>query len=68
LPDLQAQAQAQLTESLSTEINRLKALQTVNASIRDDEIEQLEQQLAQGIDYLSHIHVVSDALRIIIAG
>jgi hypothetical protein len=27
LPDLQAQAQAQLTESLSTEISRLKALQ-----------------------------------------
>jgi ATP-dependent helicase HepA len=68
LPDLQAQAQAQLTESLSTEISRLKALQMVNASIRDDEIEQLEQQLAQSLNYLSHIHLVSDALRIIIAG
>ena len=68
LPNLQAQAQTQLDESLTSEISRLKALQAVNPSIRDDEIALLQQQLNQGINYLSHIHLVSDALRIIIAG
>ncbi|MCB1674086.1 MAG: RNA polymerase-associated protein RapA [Pseudomonadales bacterium] len=68
LPALQQQAQAAVVQSLQDEISRLKALQAINPSIRDEEIQTLEHQLSQSLSYLSHIHVVSDALRIIIAG
>lgn len=67
IPDLQSRAQAQLAEKLGAEIKRLRALQAINPSIRDDEIAALEQQLALGSDYLNHVHIVSDALRIIVA-
>ncbi len=68
LPTLQQKAQAAVTQSLQAEISRLKALQAINSTIRDEEIQTLENQLSQSLSYLSHIHVVSDALRIIIAG
>jgi ATP-dependent helicase HepA len=67
LPTLQAQAQASISSLLNHEAARLKALQAINASIRDEEIEALHTQLTQSLHYLSHIHVVSDALRLIIA-
>ena len=67
IPALQQQAQDSLKAKLGQEIKRLKALQAVNPTIRDDEIARLEQQLEQGLNYLSHVHVMSDALRIIIA-
>jgi ATP-dependent helicase HepA len=68
IPDLQAQAQVRFSEKLDNEIQRLKALQLVNPSIRDDEISALEEQLTQGLEYLNHVHIVSDAVRIVIAG
>ncbi|HMU86067.1 MAG TPA: RNA polymerase-associated protein RapA [Agitococcus sp.] len=67
IPALQQQAQDSLKAKLGQEIKRLKALQAVNPTIRDDEIARLEQQLEQGLNYLSHVHVMSDALRVIIA-
>ena len=68
IPDLQAQAQVRFSEKLDNEIQRLKALQRVNPSIRDDEISALEEQLTQGLAYLNHVHIVSDAIRIVVAG
>ncbi|PTQ88248.1 RNA polymerase-associated protein RapA [Agitococcus lubricus] len=67
IPDLKTQAQSQLTQKLGVEIERLKALQKINPSIRDEEIELLSQQLSQGLNYLQDIHIISDALRIIVA-
>ena len=68
LPALQQQARATFTRNLQQEIDRLKALQAINPAVRPQEIAALEHHLEQGLKHLQHLHLVSDTLRVIVAG
>ncbi len=63
-----ASARQAYSSTLEEEINRLRALQQVNPSIRDDEITTLEQQLAEGLRMLDKAAVRLEAVRLIVAG
>ncbi|MDO8329208.1 MAG: RNA polymerase-associated protein RapA [Fluviicoccus sp.] len=68
LPALAAQAREVFTINLTREIERLKALQAINPAVRPQEIAALEFHLEQGLKHLQHLHLVSDTLRVIVAG
>jgi ATP-dependent helicase HepA len=68
LPALQQQARDTFTRNLQQEIDRLKALQAINPAVRPQEITALEHHLEQGLKHLQHLHLVSDTLRVIVAG
>jgi ATP-dependent helicase HepA len=61
------QAQQRATETLSTEINRLKALSNVNPNIRADEINYFERQLSMLTDVIDGANIRLDAVRVIVA-
>jgi ATP-dependent helicase HepA len=66
LPGLVEQAQVSLTQHLSNEIDRLRALRAVNPSIREEEIEFFAAQLEAGRTALAAATVQLQALRVII--
>ncbi|MDM1720198.1 hypothetical protein HX110_14100, partial [Acinetobacter towneri] len=61
------QAKHLFSHNMQAEISRLSALQQVNKNIRADEIELLEQQLAQGLDYLTQATLRLEAIRVIVS-
>jgi len=61
------QAQQHATETLSIEINRLKALSKVNPNIRADEISHFEKQLSMLTDVIDAANLRLDAVRVIVA-
>jgi ATP-dependent helicase HepA len=61
------QAQQYATETLSIEINRLKALSNVNPNIRADEINHFEKQLSMLTDVIDAANLRLDAVRVIVA-
>lgn len=63
-----ARARAEFTQTLENEISRLVALQKVNPSVRDEEINTLRQHLSEGLAYLDKAAVRLDAVRILVAG
>ena len=62
-----AQAQQSATETLSIEINRLKALSKVNPNVRADEINYFEKQLANLTGVIEAANLRLDAVRVIVA-
>lgn len=60
-------AQQQASETLSKEINRLKALSKVNPNIRVEEIAYFEKQLAALTDVIDAANIRLDAIRVIVA-
>lgn len=60
------QAQIQAEELLNAEFNRLQALKVVNPTIRDDEIELLEQHRTEVLDALTQASWRLDAIRLIV--
>ncbi|MCP3868564.1 MAG: RNA polymerase-associated protein RapA [Gammaproteobacteria bacterium] len=67
LPSLTAQSLNTLTENHTVELARLKALQRVNASIRQEEIDALVQQEADLRRHLKSAHMRLDAMQLIVA-
>lgn len=61
------QAEHTAKQTLSKELNRLTALQTVNKNIRQDEIDGLAQMLAQSLTYLQQANWRLDSLRVIVS-
>jgi ATP-dependent helicase HepA len=61
------QAQQHATETLSIEINRLKALSKVNPNIRADEIDYFEKQLSMLTEVIDAANLRLDAVRVIVA-
>ena len=57
----------ELEHTMSHEISRLEALQKINESVRDDEINYLRTALKSLTDAISHADVRLDAIRIIVA-
>jgi len=62
------QARTAFSNALTDEINRLSALQKVNANVRDDEINTLRKHLEEGLLMLDKAVVRLEALRILVAG
>ena len=60
-------AQQRATETLSIEINRLKALSKVNPNIRADEVHHFEKQLSMLTDVIDGANLRLDAVRVIVA-
>jgi len=60
------QAQFQAEELLNAEFNRLQALKAVNPTIRDDEIDLLEQHRTEVLDALKQANWRLDAIRLIV--
>lgn len=62
------QARQSFRNTLEREINRLRALQEVNPSVRDEEIQLLQQQLDEGLALLDKASVRLEAVRMMVAG
>ena len=61
------QAQQHASETLSKEINRLKALSKVNPNIREDEINYFEKQLSSLAELIDGANIRLDAVRVLVA-
>ncbi len=68
LPAMAATASEQFRQRMQREIDRLNALKAVNPAIRPQEIAHLEHLRDTGLKLLGQLHLVSDALRVIVAG
>ena len=63
-----AEAQRKLKAGLDEELARLVALQAVNPSVRDSEIEALRQQREEGLAALEKAALRLEAIRVLVAG
>jgi len=61
------QAQQHASETLTKEINRLKALSKVNPNIREDEIHYFEKQLSSLTELIDGANIRLDAVRVLVA-
>jgi ATP-dependent helicase HepA len=66
LPSITSAAKNQVKETLVVEIDRLKALQEINPSVRDDEIEHLQEQHRQVMKMLDQAVLRLEALRVLV--
>jgi len=66
LVEVQQQAQAQMQQALSSQVERLQALQKLNPSVRPEEITHLQQQQQELTDYISKARLKFDALRVVV--
>ncbi|WP_323814835.1 RNA polymerase-associated protein RapA [Cellvibrio sp. NN19] len=63
--ELVAEAQAKVSEQLSGELARMKALKEVNPNVRQEEIDYLQQRLAASLHFLGQAKIRLDALRVV---
>ncbi|MFV3406897.1 RNA polymerase-associated protein RapA [Pseudomonas sp. NY15463] len=63
-----AEAQQRLAAEADEELARLSALQAVNPSVRDSEIEALRKQRAEGLAALQKAALRLEAIRVLVAG
>ncbi|HTN31763.1 MAG TPA: RNA polymerase-associated protein RapA, partial [Pseudomonas sp.] len=63
-----ADARQRFTAELDEELARLVALQAVNPSVRDSEIEALRRQREDGLSYLGKASLRLEAIRVLVAG
>ncbi|MDP4944995.1 MAG: RNA polymerase-associated protein RapA [Alishewanella sp.] len=66
LEQLRSQAQTQMQQSLTADIERLQALRQVNPLVRDEEIAHQQQQCQQLNEYLAKARLKLDAIRVIV--
>jgi len=67
VPDMVEIARQRGSEVLGREVDRLIALQQINSSVRDDEIEYFREQLNSFESALSHARLRLDAVRVMVA-
>lgn len=67
IDDLSAQAQTQFAAYYDREIERLLYLKNVNPSVRQDEIDLLISQKAQGVAALQSLALTPDCVRVLVA-
>ena len=60
-------ARKRYNDRLQQEVDRLTYLKQHNPSIRDDELERLKAQQAQGVELLEHLSLVPDSIRVMVA-
>ncbi|MCK5092947.1 MAG: hypothetical protein KAR30_10515 [Gammaproteobacteria bacterium] len=66
-PKILTETHEQTKQTLTREINRLKALQQVNPNVREEEIRFFEQQLEALIQAVDSANLRLDAVRVIVA-
>ena len=66
LAAIRHKAEVSLQQHLTATIERLQALQAVNPLVRQDEIDHLQQQRYEGIQYLEKARLKLDAIRLIV--
>ncbi|HEA26060.1 MAG TPA: RNA polymerase-associated protein RapA [Ectothiorhodospiraceae bacterium] len=66
LPEILGDARAEAQSTLSREVHRLKALQSINPNIRQSEIDFFEQELEQATAAVASANLRLDALRVIV--
>ncbi len=66
LPKIMQTAEQQLSDNLSAEIQRLQQLAAHNGQVRDEEIDYLTQQLAQGKQAIKQTKPQLDSIRILV--
>lgn len=66
-PKILTEAHEQTRQTLTKEINRLKALQQVNPNVREEEIRFFEQQLEALIQAVDTANLRLDAVRVVVA-
>ena len=64
--EIKINAKSELTQHREQELNRLTALKRVNPAIRDEEIEFLQNQLADSIREIDSAQINLDAIRLIV--
>ena len=62
------QAQKRLNAELEEELARLTALQAVNPSVRDSELQALRKQREDGLAFLDKASLRLEAVRVLVAG
>jgi ATP-dependent helicase HepA len=67
IADLQAAAQRRVRDVVGSEIERLRALQSVNPAIRDEEINFLEDQQRHALAHIERASMEPQAIRVVIA-
>ena len=65
--DFSEKARKRYNDRLQQEVDRLTYLKEHNPSIRDDELDLLKTQQAQGIELLEHLSLVPDSIRVMVA-
>ncbi len=62
-----AEARQRFAAELDEEVSRLVALQAINPSVRDSEIEALRRQREEGLSYLDKASLRLEAIRVLVA-
>ena len=65
--DFSEKARQRYNDRLQQEVDRLTYLKEHNPSIRDDELDRLKAQQAQGVELLEHLSLVPDSIRVMVA-
>ena len=68
LPELINEATEEINHQLGNQLSRLRNLQQFNPNVRDDEINQLEEEQQQLLEYIQFPQIRLDALRLIVCG
>ncbi|MCG7498699.1 RNA polymerase-associated protein RapA [Vibrio sp. Of7-15] len=66
LETVRSEATAEMSEALNAELERLQALKAVNSNIRDEELEQIEEQIKELTGYINKAQIQLDSLRLIV--
>ncbi len=65
--DFSEKARQRYNDRLQQEVDRLTYLKEHNPSIREDELDRLKAQQAQGVELLEHLSLVPDSIRVMVA-
>ncbi len=66
LAEVKNAALLEMQTNLNAELERLRALKTVNPNIRDDELEAIENQISELTNFIGQTSVYLDSLRVIV--
>ena len=67
IKEFSEKARKRYNDRLQQEVDRLTYLKEHNPSIRDDELDRLKVQQAQGVELLEHLSLVPDSIRVMVA-
>ncbi|GLO62055.1 RNA polymerase-associated protein RapA [Vibrio sp. MACH09] len=66
LQSVRESAKQEMMQVLNGDLERLQALKAVNPNIRDEELQAIDEQIAQLTDYIDNAQIQLDSLRVIV--
>lgn len=66
LQSVRESAKQEMMQLLNGDLERLQALKAVNPNIRDEELQAIDEQIAQLTDYIDNAQIQLDSLRVIV--